>query len=255
MTGNLSGDDARTPAGMDDLRLGFPPGGEPPFRTPVGEMVATAVRRGRRRRIARVSAKAVLFALPAVAAIVVVGNIVPGTATTAVGPASSPSGTPSTAVAVCTAAQLSGTKSSRAGAGMSNTFAEIIVTNSGPGSCQLSGYPKLAAWGAVQGLTGPGPRALLPTVLTRGSTYLILDPGPTTVVIPPGGHAWFGVGAGTGYASPQVVLDTFVIELGSLSGGRSGHVNVAVAMAANGPPGKAIPVTVTAFAPGVPPKQ
>jgi Domain of unknown function (DUF4232) len=276
MTTNMGGDDVRAaganPDDPDDLSLSFPSGVEPPFRTPVGVLVATARRRGRRRRIATVSAKTAAFAVPVIAAMVVVGNLLPGAVTPAVGPASSPSGATSSPVAkavgptstpggatsrpvaVCAAAQLSGKQSSRTGAAMSNTFAEIILTNGGPGSCQLSGYPHLTVWGTVPSPTGSGPSALLETAVTRGSTMLMPDPGPTTVVIHPGGQAWFGVGAGTGYPSPLVAFDKFVIDLGSAAGGRASHVDVAVGMGANGPPGKAIPVTVTAFAPGVPPK-
>ena len=174
---NKGEDGARSPgADMDDLRLAFPPGAEPPFRTPVSVLVATAARRGRRRRIATLSAKAALFAVPVIAAVVVFANFSTGTVTPAVRPASSPSAAPSPPAAVCTGAQLSG-KVSRAGSQSSAPFAEIVLTNGGPGSCQLSGYPQLTAWGP----TGHGPSAPLKTALTRGSTYEIPDAGPTTV--------------------------------------------------------------------------
>jgi len=92
----------------EDLSLAYPPGAEPSFRTPVSALVATAIRRGRRRRIATQSAKAALFAVPVIAAVVVFANPSPRTVTTAVRPASSPSGLPSSTVADCAGAQLSG---------------------------------------------------------------------------------------------------------------------------------------------------
>ena len=249
MTTNMGEDDARAPgADVDDLRLAFPPGAEPPFRIPVSALVATAMRRGRRRRIATLSAKTALFALPVTAAVAVFANLSPGTVST-VNPAYSPSAAPSSTVAACTGAQLSG-KVSRTGSVASAPFAEIVLTNAGPGACKLSGYPQLTAWGP----TGHGASAPLKMVLNRGSTYEIPDPGPTTVVIAPGRSAWFAIGTGTAYGGPIVVFDRVVIDTGSTAGGKANQVNVALSMNANSPPGKAIPVTVTAFAPGVPPK-
>jgi hypothetical protein len=265
MMTNVGGDDGWG-VDVDDLSRAFPPGAEPPFRTPVGLLVATAVRRGRRRRIATLSAKVVLFALSVIAAVVMIANLSPGAATEAVSPASSPSVAPSSPVAtavtplsrrlglaspvaVCTAAQLSG-KVSREGVQSSNVFVAIVLTNAGPGSCTLSGYPKLTAWGP----TGQRPSAPLETVLTRSSTYQIPDPGSTTVDIPPGRSAWFAIGTGVGYGSPVVVFDRVAVDIGPVAGGKVGRVNVALSMSANAPLGKAIPVTVTAFAPGNPPK-
>jgi Protein of unknown function (DUF4232) len=138
----------------------------------------------------------------------------------------------------------------RLGSQSSQPYAEIVLTNGGPGSCRLSGYPGLTAWGSA----GRGPSAQLETVLTKSSTYEVPDPGPTTVVIAAGGSAWFAVGTGTAYDGSSVSIDRVVVDVGSATGGKPGHVNVALGMDANGPPGKAIPVTVTAFAPGAPPK-
>jgi hypothetical protein len=220
-------DDVRAPeTDVDDLRLAFRPS-----------------------RIASLSAKAALFALPVIAAVAGCANSSPGTVTRTVSPASSRSAARTQPGAVCTGAQLSG-KVSRAGSQSSAPFAEIVLTNGGPGSCQLSGYPQLTVWGP----TGHGPSAPLKTVLTGGSTFEIPDAGPRTVVILPGRSAWFTIGTGTAYGSPIVVFERVVIDVGSTAGGEASHVNVALSMDATSPPGKAIPVTVTAFASGVPPK-
>ena len=163
--------------------------------------------------------------------------------------ATSPSGAASSTVAACTGAQLSG-KVFRTSSQSSQPFAEIVLTNRGPGRCQLSGYPELTAWGSA----GRGPTTQLETVLTQGSTYEIADPGQTTVVIAAAQTAWFAVGTGTAYGGPIVTIDRLVIDVGSSAGGKANRVNVALGMDADGPPGKAIPITITAFAPGVPPK-
>jgi hypothetical protein len=253
---NISHDDASTPeADVDDLRRAFPAGTEPPFRTPVTVLVANARRKGRRRRIARLSAKTALVAVPAIAAVVMFANFSPTTNTTGVvlpaAPSRAPSSSvaPSQAVAACTGAQLSG-KVSRAGSVASQPFEEIVVTNGGPSSCQLSGYPKLTAWGS----TGQGPSSLLDTALTRGSTFEIPDPGPRNVVIARGKSAWFAIGSGTSSGGPIFSIDHVVMDVVPEAGGKAGQVNIALAMDASGPLGKAIPITVTAFAPGVPPK-
>ncbi|MEP7018984.1 MAG: DUF4232 domain-containing protein [Actinomycetota bacterium] len=246
---NTGEDDASVPgADADDLSLAFPPGAEPPFRTPVSVLVATAVRKGRRRRIATLSAKAALFALPVVAAAVVFANSSPGKVTTAVRPPSSPNGASSAPIDDCTGAQLSG-KVFRGGSQSSQPFEEIVLTNGGPGPCHLFGYPRITAWGS----TGQGPSAPLDTVLTQGSTFEIPDPGPTKLVLAPGGPAWFALGASTAYGGPMVSIDRVVIDVGSAAGGSAGHVSVTLGMGASGPQGKAIPITVTAFASGIPP--
>jgi Domain of unknown function (DUF4232) len=255
MIANISHDDAGTPeADADDLRRAFPPGAEPPFRTPVTALVANARRRGRRRRIARLSAKTALVAVPAIAAVVMFTNFSPATNTTAVVPPAAPSRAPASVapsqpVAACTGAQLSG-KVSRAGSVASQPFDEIVLTNRGPSSCKLSGYPKLTAWGS----TGHGPSSLLNTALTRGSTFEIPDPGPTDIVIARGKSAWFAIGSGTSSGGPIVTIDHVIMDVVPAAGGKAGHVNIALGMDASGPQGKAIPITVTAFAPGVPPK-
>jgi hypothetical protein len=73
-------------------------------------------------------------------------------------------------------------------------------------------------------------------------------------VLAPGGCAWFTVGAGTAFGGPIVSIDRVVIDVRSAAGGVAGHVHVTLGMGTNGPPRKAIPITVTAFAPGIPPK-
>jgi hypothetical protein len=256
MIANISHDEGSTPdADVEDLSRAFPPGAEPPFRTPVTVLVANARQKGRRRRIARLSVKTALVAGPAIATVVMLANVLPAMNTHNVLPpaasnrAPSSSVAPSQAVGACTGAQLSG-HVSREGSMASQPFAVIVLTNVGSGSCQLSGYPKLTAWGR----TGPGPSSLLSTTLTRGSTYEIPDPGPRNLVIARAESAWFAIGSGTAGGGPIVKTDHVVMDVVPTAGGKVGHVNIPLAIFAGGPPGKAIPIMVTSFAPGVPPK-
>jgi hypothetical protein len=256
MISHISHDDGTNPeTDLDDLRRAFPPGAEPPFRTPVTALVANARRRGRRRRIARLSLKTALVAGPAIATVVMFANFSPAMNTPTVVPpaasngAASSSVAPSQAVLACTGAQLAG-KVSRAGSMASQSFAEIVLTNVGPSSCQLFGYPKLTAWVS----TRPGPSSLLSTTLIHGSTYEISDPGPRGVVIASGQAAWFVIGSNTASGGPIVTIDHVLIELVPTAGRKVGHVNIPLSIFAGGPPGKAIPIIVTAFAPGIPPK-
>ena len=151
------------------------------------------------------------------------------------------------AVAACGAAQLSG-QTVRSVGQASQSLDELVLTNAGPRPCRLEGYPKIAAWGAV----GGGPSSKLNISLTNGGNYFTSDPGPTTVDIAAGQSAWFALSTGSAYGSEIVVLDRVSIVIGPTTGSGSGHVDVAVNIGASSPPGQAIPVTVSAFAGGIP---
>jgi len=151
------------------------------------------------------------------------------------------------AVAACGAAQLSG-KTVRSVGQASQSMDEVVLTNVGSQPCRLEGYPKLEAWGPL----GAGPSAKLNISLTHGGNYFTSDPGPTTVDIAAGQSAWFAVSTASAYGSEIVVVDRVSIVIGPTTGSGSGHVDVAVGMGASFPPGQAIPVTVSAFAGGIP---
>lgn len=203
----------------------------------------------RRRRHATLPARAALFALSMIAALAACGTSTAEVAAPAVTPPAAPSTAPSGPAAACTAAQMSG-KVARAGSTASQPFDEIVLTNAGPSPCRLSGYPQLTAWGR----SGNAPSAPLKTVLTRGSTYAVPDPGPRAFVVAPGRSAWFAISTGTAYGSALLRFDRVVIDISGAAGGKADGVKLALSMDATSPPGKAIPVKVTAFAPGVPPK-
>lgn len=158
------------------------------------------------------------------------------------------------AVAACGAAALSG-KTVRSVGQASQSLDEVVLTNAGPRTCRLSGYPKLEAWGAV----GGGPSSKLNILLTHGGNYFTSDPGPTTVDIAPGQSAWFALSTGSAYGSEVINVNRVVIAFGPTTGSGSGHVDVAVNLDASSPSaqaipsGQPIPVTVTAFSGGIPP--
>jgi hypothetical protein len=148
-------------------------------------------------------------------------------------------------VAACHGSQLSAKIVDHAG-GMSQSLDEIALTNDGPRPCRLSGYPKLAAWGSI----GAGPRSKLKLSLTNEANTFISDPGPTTVDIAPGKFAWFGLSAATAYGSELITIDRLAIIIATGSGLES--VDLPITLAASRAEGKAIPISVTAFAGGRP---
>jgi len=162
-------------------------------------------------------------------------------------PSASNQATTGPAVAACGAAQLSG-KTVRSVGQASQSLDEVVLTNTGPQPCRLSGYPQLEAWGAA----GGGPSSKLNISLTNGGNYFTSDPGPTTVDIAAGQSAWFALSTGSAYGSELVVVDRVSIVIGPTAGSGSGNVDVAVSIGASFPPGQAIPITVSAFAGGIP---
>jgi hypothetical protein len=153
----------------------------------------------------------------------------------------SPSGVAADAGAPsCSAADLSA-KQTGSGAGMSQPYSLITVTNTSGVACTLNGYPAITgAWAKS------GRKAIH---VTPGSLGNRSDPGPKRFVIAPGGHAWFAVGAATAYDPPLV---TFTRISFSTSRGASvaASVTARLRLPATAPHGKAFPIGVTAFAPG-----
>jgi hypothetical protein len=141
-------------------------------------------------------------------------------------------------VPACAASELSA-RQTGSGAGMSQPYSIITVTNAGSDSCALKGYPSITgAW------TKTGRKAIH---ITRGSLGNMSDPGPTQVVLSPGGRAWFAVGAATAYDPPLV---TFTRLAFSTAPGVAGSVMARLQLQATAPHGKPFPIGVTAFAPG-----
>jgi hypothetical protein len=74
----------------------------------------------------------------------------------------------------------------RSGAGMSHYGLEIVLRNVSSTTCSLRGYPGVELLDATGHPLSPAPR--------RGSSYIVQDKGPQTVVLAPGATAWFQIG-------------------------------------------------------------
>ena len=135
----------------------------------------------------------------------------------------------------CAASHLSA-KQTGSGAGMSQPFSVITITNTGSSTCSLSGYPTItAAW------TKSGKKAIR---VTPGNLGNMSDPGPSHVALAPGGKAWFAIGAATAYDPPLVTFRRIAFSAGG------GSVLAKLSLPATAPTGKAFPLGVTAYAAG-----
>ena len=143
-------------------------------------------------------------------------------------------------VSTCSSSVLSA-KQTGSGAGMSQPYSQITVTNTSSTACALGGYPSITRmW------TKSGRKAI---TVKRGSLGNMTDPGASRFVLGPGGHAWFAIGAATAYDPPLV---TFTRVAFSTSSGATVAASVISTMQlpATAPTGKPFPIGVTAFAPG-----
>jgi hypothetical protein len=142
------------------------------------------------------------------------------------------------AVSACTSADLSA-RQSDTGAGMSQPFSVITVTNISGHACSLTGYPSV-----TRARTKTGSKS----IHTRNAR-LANGPSadPSHFSLAPGGHAWFTLGTATAYDPPVVTFRriTFTPIAGS-----AGTITVKVKLPATAPSGQAFPIGVTAFAPG-----
>ena len=144
------------------------------------------------------------------------------------------------AVASCSARDFSA-RQTGAGAGMSQPYVQITLTNTSGSACALNGYPAITgAW------TRTGRKAV---TVTNRNLQNIAGPAPHRFVVPAGGHAWFAIGSATAYDPPLVTFRRFAFATSS-GGGLAGSRKVSVSLQATAPSGKPYPVGVTAFAPG-----
>ena len=154
---------------------------------------------------------------------------------------SSPSaGAADVSAATCSATDLSA-RQTGSGAGMSQPYSLITVTNTSEVACTVKGYPSITgAW------TRTGRK---PIRITRGNLGNMRDPGPRRIVLAPGGHAWFAVGTATAYDPPLVTFTrlSFAPAPGAIV---ADSVMARLRLQATAPSGKPFPIGVTAFAPG-----
>jgi hypothetical protein len=117
------------------------------------------------------------------------------------------------------------------------------MTNTSSSPCALNGYPTITGAWTLSGRKSVKVR--------NGNLQNMAGPGPARLVVAPGGHAWFAVGAATAYDPPVVTFRRLAFSTGA----GSGSVTSRLRLQASAPQGKPFPIGVTAFAPGSAPHQ
>lgn len=235
---------------------------EPPFATPLATMIPTAVTRGRRRRIASVASRTVAVGVLVGLVGVTAGTLRPGGPLRQDVVAASASGSSSPSAPATTesspgpaepcAAQSLTAVTAVSGQEMNQPFTLVRLTNRGTSPCTLTGYPDISILATIApsegNTTGESPLIRPEISVTRGSIYQVVDPGPRAFVLEPGGLAWFAVGTGLAYDGPLMSINQ--LSLTAPGGGIA--VVEGLQQQLNGPTGKPLPITVTAYAPGTP---
>jgi hypothetical protein len=165
------------------------------------------------------------------------------------GAESSPVTQSSPAVAsTCTVGNLRGVVAHEASA-MNQMYVLISVTNQGPGSCSIDGYPEIKR--AVGGPTGGAAQsATLDVKQSPGGTFTSDDPGPHVVSLAAGEAASFTVMAseGNGGGVPRLSIQQIAIGVPGSTGTLTVDMPAPNGLIATAPPGQAIPLSVGAFA-------
>lgn len=140
----------------------------------------------------------------------------------------------------CLGTQLSG-KTTGEGAGMSQPYSVITVTNTSSSPCSLKGYPVLTGASSAIGKVDIS--------VNNGALFNLPSAKITSFVLAPKAKAWFALGSATAYTGPLVTITriTFAAQKGASVAESS---ILKQELQANGPIGKPIPLGVTAFAPG-----
>ncbi|MDO8733209.1 MAG: DUF4232 domain-containing protein [Actinomycetota bacterium] len=160
-----------------------------------------------------------------IASLIAVSSVIPANAST---------------VAICNSADLSG-KATGSGAGMSQPYVVITVTNIGKASCALKGYPVLTgAW------TAKGKVAIS---AKNGDLFNMPSAKVKRFVLAPKAKAWFANGSATAYDPPLVTINriAFATSAGTSVADSS---MIRSGLMATAPAGKPYPLGVTAFAAG-----
>ncbi len=139
----------------------------------------------------------------------------------------------------CLGAQISA-KTTGEGAGMSQPYSVITVTNTGSAPCSLQGFPVLTGASSAKGKVDIS--------VKNGSLFNLPSPKVTRLVLAPKAKAWFALGSATAYSSPVTITRiTFAAQKGA-SIAQSATLKQVIQ--ASGPIGKPVPLGVTAFAAG-----
>jgi hypothetical protein len=130
------------------------------------------------------------------------------------------------------------------GAEASQTFSRLVLTNLSKTECYVNGYPSITAIGH----TTAGHAGVLPLAITHG-TYFRPDPGPHLVRLAGGQSASCVVEtelAYSGDANPDTIT-----ELRIAPPDLAASETIDVDLGATGPPGKPVPMEITALVAGI----
>jgi photosystem II stability/assembly factor-like uncharacterized protein len=129
------------------------------------------------------------------------------------------------------------------GSVMSQPYARIALRNVGSTACTVRGYPRITAWGVPVGDDDDDVVTRLTLDVRPGAFYEARDRGPQRIGLRPGSRAVFSVGTGTAYSARLMEIQRLDVELP----GTGGVFGVPLGLYATAPPGKRIPVAVTAI--------
>lgn len=129
------------------------------------------------------------------------------------------------------------------GSVMSQPFADIALTNTGPSPCLLRGYPRLAVWGHPGWQHSPSP-TVRERIVTQHGLYERRDPGPHLVVVRPHHNAYFSIGTATAYQGGLhiITLTRLAVGLPGLPDTKA----LSFRLNATRPPRRPIPIGITA---------
>jgi hypothetical protein len=126
---------------------------------------------------------------------------------------------------------------------MSQPFSDIALTNTGTTSCVLLGYPGIR----VRGFRGEDRRAgTVPLAISlHHGLYERTDPGPRRVVLRPEHKVFFSIGTATAFQGGLHLIT--LTQLIAVLPGTNVPATLSIDLLASSPPGKRIPVGITAI--------
>jgi len=119
----------------------------------------------------------------------------------------------------------------------------LVLTNKTATECSVNGYPTITAIGH----TSTGHAGVLPTAIVHG-TYFRPDPGPHLVLLAAGRSASCVVETELAYSGGANLATITALRIAPP--GLATSVTISVDLGATGPPGKPIPIAITALVTG-----
>jgi hypothetical protein len=129
------------------------------------------------------------------------------------------------------------------GAEMSQPFSDIAVTNTTAASCVLRGYPRIHVWGHQGWQHSRTPTVRLGILVNHG-IYERVDQGPHRVEIRPHHEAFFSIGTATAYQGGLHIIT--LTRLAVVLPGTNVSKTLTISLPATRPPGRRIPLGITA---------